>query len=260
VILDGCRFDALRKYSFPDGTVEHRWSGGSHSREFLEHNVGDRTLDDVIWVTANPWVSDYSDSIFEVINVWATGWDEKFETVQPEKMVEQAKAADEDYPDKRLVVHFMQPHYPFIGDKGRTELPQHRTFEGGGRIESSEAEDIWAQLRRGNVGKETVWEAYIENLELVLPAAEEIIDEIPGKSVLTADHGNEFGRGGFPVPIPIYGHPPKLRSKNLNKVPWVVFEDEERKQIRPGAISSTEDESVEAVAKERLRQLGYADT
>jgi len=38
-----------------------------------------------------------------------------------------------------------------------------------------------------------VWEAYNENLDIVLTEIEALLDELDGKSVITADHGNLVG-------------------------------------------------------------------
>jgi len=51
-----------------------------------------------------------------------------------------------------------------------------------------------------------VWEAYNENLDIVLTEIEALLDELDGKSVITADHGNLVGER-------LTGSdPPKVRS------------------------------------------------
>jgi len=258
LIMDACRYDMLNEHEFENAEFKYCWSGGSNSMEFLRHNVDGRRLDDVVWVTANPHVAKYSENIFEIINVWNGGWNEEFRTVLPEKIVEEAKRAEEQYPNKRLVVHFMQPHYPFIGPIGREELPEHRSFTGDGRIRDGDdaGKDVWEHLQEGTVSEALVWDAYRENLETVLPHAKNLIKKIRGKSVLTSDHGNELGRRSFPIPIRLYGHPGRRRTKNLVKVPWVVFDKTHRKEIRSG--DGINRQSVdERRVEERLTHLGY---
>jgi hypothetical protein len=151
----------------------------------------------------------------------------------------------------------MQPHYPFIGEFGRSQLPTHRTFTGGGAItEENEEKSVWEQLRDKTVSKADVWKAYTENLEIVLPVARELCADLTGRSVITSDHGNELGKRAFPIPIRLYGHPSGLRTKNLVKVPWIVYEGTERKTITAGEVgtkSSTDTDVIE----DRLRALGY---
>jgi len=260
IVLDACRYDLLSEFDFEDGRFEARWSGGSNSLEFLEHNVAGKRLDDTVWVTANPWVERFESDIYAVEHVWDTGWDDEHRTVLPETMKSEAMRAAEAYPRKRIVVHFMQPHYPFLGPTADRELPDYRTFTGGGIIsEHSESQrDIWDHLQRGTVSREAVWAAYRENLELTLPCARDLIAGLSGKTVLTADHGNEFGSRCLPVPTRLYGHPAGYRTKNLVKVPWVVFDTSERRPIESGRIRERNAGDSDEVT-ERLRELGYAD-
>lgn len=257
LILDASRYDMMTAADLGIGSLEYRWSPGSDSSEVVEFHIDNQTLDDVVWVTANPWVSKHREKIFEVIDMWETGWDDELQTVPPETMQEAALEAASEYPNKRLVVHFMQPHYPFIGEFGRSELPTHRTFTGGGLVtEQNEEQSVWEQLRDGTVSEADVWKAYTENLDVVLPVARDLCADLTGRSVITSDHGNELGKRAFPVPIRLYGHPSGLRTKNLVKVPWIVYEGTERKAITAGEMetkSSTDTEVIE----DRLSALGY---
>jgi len=56
--------------------------------------------------------------------VWGNEWDEEYKTILPGDIAAAAHDAYETCPNKRLIVHFMQPHVPFIGDLGR-EIEQH---------------------------------------------------------------------------------------------------------------------------------------
>jgi len=258
ILLDACRYDILNDYEFNDATFEWRWSGGSSSVSFLEYNVADKQLNDVVWVTANPWVSEYRSNIFRVTDVWQTGWDEEQQTVPPRVVVSEAIQMAEKYPEKRLVIHFMQPHYPFIGEFGKQNLPNHRGFTGDGLIQNlSETDsDIWEQLRHGRTNRQIVWQAYRENLETVLPYARYLTMDLDGKTVISSDHGNEFGEWCFPIPIRLYGHPGGFRTKNLVKVPWVVFNHDSRRRIVGGDIAA-ESEDEKHRLSDRLGALGY---
>jgi hypothetical protein len=222
LLLDACRSDVMAQHNFPEAERGSVWSGGSSSDQFLDFHLRDAILDDVVWVTANPKVSRHRDRIFEVVDVWETHWNEELGTVLPEDMTQRAIEAEQRYPHKRIVAHYMQPHYPFIGDFGREQLPEYGTFTGGGKIQVEDTDkDIWNLLRDGeaDIPMEALWRAYEENLEVVLPQAKTLIERLEGKTVLSSDHGNEFGGRGFPIPVKIYGHPENLRSTNLSKVP-----------------------------------------
>lgn len=257
LILDACRYDMIADVDFEPGTLDYRWSPGSNSEEFVKFHTENRKLDDVIWVTANPWVSRNRENIFQVIDMWEKGWDEDIKTVPPETMRDTALEVELEYPNKRLVVHFMQPHYPFIGKYGQKHLPPHRTFTGGGIVtEETETQNIWEQLQNGDVSQAEVWNAYTENLRSVLPTARKLSNELSGRSVISSDHGNELGKRAIPIPIRIYGHPSGLRTRNLVKVPWIVYEGSDRKKIIPGEMEEVE-RANDDVLEERLGALGY---
>ena len=82
----------------------------------MRKNFSGKKFLDTVYITANPFVNRFSSSFYKVISVWDSGWDEDLGTVLPEVMVEYALKAGSEYPDKRLIIHFIQPHYPYIGD------------------------------------------------------------------------------------------------------------------------------------------------
>lgn len=55
-----------------------------------------------------------NDSSHKLIELGETEFDEKMQTVLPKRIVEIAIEANENYPNKRLIVYFMQPHAPFV--------------------------------------------------------------------------------------------------------------------------------------------------
>ena len=257
LLLDACRFDLAADVF--DAGIEHRWSGGSNSEEFLEFNLQDYEADDTVWVTANPHVSKYGDEIFEVVELWDTHWDEDLQTVPPEAVVEATLQAADNYPQKRIIAHFMQPHYPFIGEIGRERLPTHGSFTGDGVRASGRAHaDIWTLLREGHVSRELVEAAYRENLELALPHAEELARSLDGLSVISSDHGNVFGYEIGPIPMRLFGHPYGFEIEELIKVPWAEYPATQRRSITAGEIVTTSPENTET-REERLRQLGYLE-
>jgi hypothetical protein len=67
-------------------------------------------------------------------------WDEQIIGFHPETLCEAARAAHEEHPDKRMIIHMMTPHMPFIatpeyvygkhrngaeGNLGFTNSPRH---------------------------------------------------------------------------------------------------------------------------------------
>lgn len=257
LILDACRYDMFADRIALDGRLETRISLGSSSEEFLEQNFDDGQFHDTVYVNANPYVPrlGLDEGTFHAVIDCLSDWDEELQTVTPETVAQAAAEAHETYPNKRLIVHFMQPHTPFIGDCGR------RMAGGGWTMDRDVDEEpgIWNQLRNSSAGVELemVWEAYTENLDIVLTEVADLLKTLDGKSVITADHGNFVGERLSPIPSRRkYGHPYGVYAKELVKVPWFAVEGETRREVRsesPVDQKSVSEETVDA----RLEALGY---
>ena len=102
-----------------------------------------------------------------------------------------------------------------------------------------------------------IWEAYRENLELVLPHVERLLDTIPGKTVVTSDHGNMIGESSFPVPVREYGHPDGIYTPELVTVPWHVYTNGERREITTQEREQTSESESSSDISDRLEALGY---
>lgn len=259
-LLDGCRYDLFEETIDMAGDLSERISPGSESAEFLLSTFGDGTFHDTVYITANPHVFKLHENTFHAtINLLQEEWDSDLNTVPPAAMTDAVRKANQEYPDKRLIAHFMQPHYPFIGERGR-QLKQGgigRRDEAGHVVDSGDEGDVWVKLqfRLDDVTPDVVWEAYRENLELALSEVEELLPDIDGKTILTADHGNLVGDWIGPIPCRGYGHPPTLYVDELVRVPWFVIEGTRREITSEPPVRY--DEVREDVVDDRLRNLGY---
>lgn len=254
LILDAARPDILSSVDKPsDSDLSTRISPGSFSLQFMEEQFFGRELHDTVYVTANPHVRDLPGGVFhDVINLLEIAWDESLQTVPPEPVVKAAIDAHERHPDKRLIVHFMQPHFPFIGPTGR-KIPSGIAKRAGNEDKYRHPwfEQMWNQEHDPDV----LVEAYRENHEIVLPHAKELIDKLPGRSVITSDHANLIGERGFPIPIQLYGHPRNFKHPNLLRVPWIEFGGDPREVVAESPSESGELDN-EVISK-RLAVLGY---
>lgn len=252
LMLDACRYDLFEEIADLPGETRAVESRGSATREFLWGNFDGGTYLDTVYVTASPMLCRHRDEVdvqfHEVINIWQEqGWDDQYRTVLPETVRERTLDAAKQFPKKRLLVHFIQPHYPFIGPTGRKHFD----------LDSLNFQ--WKDAITGDLGisDETLRQAYRENFELVLPSVEQLLSELSGKTVVTADHGQMFGERLFPLPIREYGHPSGVYTDELVKVPWHTFDPGPRREIvAEEAVTSVEEEN-EQLAEERLRNLGY---
>lgn len=257
LILDGCRYDLFDEVCECDGQLFRRVSGASESSEFIERQFLNRELHDIVYITANPYSYIIPDGVFHaVISLLETAWDEDLGTVRPDEAAEVAREVSNKFPNKRYIVHFMQPHFPFIGETG-LKFSQ-------GKITSTDQEtddqtpQIWKQLqyRESGVDPDTVWNAYRENLELVLPVAIELAEYLGGKSVLTSDHGNLIGDRMWPVPLRGYGHPRGLYLSKLVEVPWFETMHGPRRETF-SEDPEVGDRTIEDNINDRLNALGY---
>jgi len=254
-ILDACRYDTFERHNTLPGDLSWRESQGSNTREFLQGNFAGKELLDTVYVTANPQFYKHREELettfHTVVNIWQEdGWHDELGTVLPETTTEYARQAAEQYPNKRLIVHYLQPHYPFINaetayDKGQLKNPDDMT-------------SFWRKMRMNELDlpREQLWEEYVENFKLVLPHLRDLLESLEGRSVVTSDHGNMFGERCGPIPIRGWGHPIGIYTDQLVKVPWLVSETGSRRRISADPVDERQVVEDDVVA-ERLQQLGY---
>lgn len=248
IVLDACRFDLFKSLWNGPGELTSVISRGSNTPEWLIRNFTNE-YPDTVYITGNPQVqaNDIQDRFYKTISVWQSDWNDELNTVLPRDMANATIKAVNEYSDKRIISHWIQPHYPFIGKTG--QRLEHRSLVGNGEIkEDSDLPSIWDQLKHGNVSEDVVRSAYRENLEIALPEVYRTVERLDGKTVVTSDHGNVFGKYG------LYGHPGNKFVKELIEVPWVCI-DSDRREIHAGRVDPvvTTDDAV----KERLQHLGY---
>lgn len=257
IILDACRNDMFLKACEIEGKLSTKVSRGSNTREFLSGNFSDKTLLDTVYTTANPQFYKHRRHInaefYKTYNIWNSDlWDENLGTVHPGDVTNVAKQKIEEHPHKRHIVHYLQPHYPFIDTKlediGRDILEQNSDYS-----------DIWGLQMRGeiNISKEMINKAYYKNLELVLDAVEDLLDNISGKIIITSDHGNIVGERSRPIPIKEWGHPSGIYTSELVEIPWLVIEKGERPEIHAGESVQIEEDITDEIVEDRLKDLGY---
>lgn len=231
VILDGCRYDTFERYSTLDGDLERAHSVATATPQFLDRTFAGRSYPETVYVTANPihrveeWCAVDLDDVFgDVIDVWESDWDDRLGTVPPDRMADAVRRARERHPDRRLIAHFVQPHYPFVGPHGRSlshgGINGRRRAEGGSG--AADERPVWAALRDGDLPAPAVRRAYGGNLLLTLPYVRALVAGFDGTTVVTSDHGNHLGEVATPFPVRLFGHPEGIRTPELTAVPWLT--------------------------------------
>lgn len=244
IILDACRYDTFvdcQIDSWPEAIPIR--SKAANTYNFYTRNFQGANPDTVA-VTANPRTTMLrGDAFHDIVPVYDTDWNDKHGTVMPDVMAKRTIEAHQKYPDKRILSHWIQPHYPFVGSK----LTEH-AFDG---------EAVWNELQRGTVSARNVKEAYEECLEYTLPHVQTILtsEDVTGRIVVSSDHGNAFGESPPGWPLPVYGHPRGVLMEELVTVPWLIYETgtDRRKTV----ADKSREQSPSGDVEDRLADLGY---
>jgi hypothetical protein len=265
IVLDTCRVDALRavadEFDFlPE--VDSIWSVGSTSIEwmaltFREQHAADisRTayvnsntyfgkvfderlnLPHIAAVPFGPPMSAYNvvspDTFAYVDNIYEYAWEDDLGTVLPGAVTDRAVAAGRQQDADRYVVHYMQPHTPYIGVDDRPE-------------------DVFEALKQGEYAYEEIWQMYLETLRLGLNEVKVLLDNFDAeKVVITADHGEAFGEWGF------HSHNIACPHPSVRRVPWVETTAKDKETFEPTLESPQRKHRIQADVEEQLVQLGY---
>jgi hypothetical protein len=275
IVLDACRVDALREvadeYSFLN-SVNQALSLGSSSKEWLVNTFREEYHDeisDTTYLTGNGWVDealtpsvDFSswtvtngsiaesrDLIHRLIErpvVPQSGFDEVWmqplrdmggiEGFSADDLTEHAIQHGRVREPKRMIVHYMQPHEPYL----------HRVANGD---EPTEIDIRPFELLRCGHEKAPVWNAYLDNLRYVLNNVERLLENYDADDVIiTADHGEMFGE------YLLYGHAEGIPHPKLRSVPWVTTSGTDTGTLDPDTDLDTEST---AAVDDRLSALGY---
>lgn len=246
IILDACRYDAYKNTTPFDGTPESRESRGSSSGQFITGNFKNKKLHDVVYVSGNRWYLKLREELNCEVHAFHDVERDVVDGYVPsaEAVTEDAVDYADKYPNKRLIVHYMQPHAPYLASDGdRFDYDR----DGGG---------LRGTYLNSSVDRDDLRSAYRKNLKYVLKHVEQLVAEIDGKTVISADHGEMVGDTLHPVPVRWVGHPRGVYTDELVKVPWHVVQREPRRSITPESPKKAQHHDEESV-DETLRNLGY---
>jgi len=207
LLLDACRADYFKRQNTIPGKTTLYQQAVTETASWLLNTFGDGFYD-YIYVSGNPVCNSKMETFgFEgrkhiktIIDVWDYGWDEDVSTVTPTRLVDEA--LDYINGDKRVVVHFMQPHTPFL----HYREPIYAWKPDAAACHRPETEILLppSQMR----------ELYAKNLDAVLEEIERLIKSTERKVVITTDHGELLGECG------IYFHPPQMDCPILTTIFW----------------------------------------
>ncbi len=251
IILDACRHDYFKNVykNYFEGKLEKHISPASNTIEWCK-KVFINKKDNIIYISPNPYINskikikgfDAKRHFYKVIDVWDFGWDKKLGTVHPKEVNKAAIKALSDFSKKRFIIHYMQPHFPYITEGG---------FDGWSDIINRNKRINWnltgikmslGDIIKRNIKRKNIWkvkkifglrykhpmekliqeggerklkEVYKKELEFVMSYVQQLLSKIKDKKiVITSDHGELLGEYGE------YGHHPNMHVNKLVEVPW----------------------------------------
>lgn len=246
IILDACRYDVFKRIVSQidsDHTLEKRKSIAGRTKEFLSRNFADRDHYDTVYVSANPGTEAYKDNFHDYVPLYKSDWDAELNTVLPQKSTNKSLEVIEHNHDKRLIVHFLQPHTPHVGKIGQ-------------KLSSRDPDVSYlSMVKAGIVSDSEYREAYIENARLAISEAIDLAHELNGRTIITSDHGELLGERMWPIPVKEYFHH-DIRRPELIDVPWLIIDRGSRRRVTassPKTFESVDDREIQ----NKLEALGY---
>jgi len=163
-----------------------------------------------------------------------------YRTPNAPQVTDRAIRVGREIDPERMIVHYLQPHAPYIG----------RVMDDNELLDRDERP---YQALRNGADKEDVWNSYLDNIRHVLDSIEVLRENINAdKVVITADHGELFGEWG------VYNHIGGILHPSLKRVPWAQTTASDSKERVP-TRDKTKDaaDTTEEDFKQRLKDLGY---
>lgn len=266
IVLDALRFDVFDNIKFSCDNLTRIVSAGSMSDEWIENNFRGRSLHDTVYVSSNVYSNDIESDVFYKVIKTYTEYENNIAGRMPDQVTNTALEAYTRNQNKRLIVHYMQPHAPYIGptaDTLRDELREEYGFQFSAieraRNELDEFDEdknihtLLQAAEEGYITKDSIRNVYNESLHNALSSIERLVQSVQGKTVITADHGELFGAGPGGA---LWGHPRDCWYPDVRLVPWCELTYEDRRKIREN--SPIEDENIDKdTVRTQLKDLGY---
>ena len=240
IVLDACRYDVFKEVYLEflqRGHLEQRL-GASDTFDWLHSAFNGNGTSNIVYISAHPGINgkgvqwggfNARERFHEVIDAWLDAWNWDLGSAAPAEVARIAEKAIDNNPQRKVIVHFMQPHFPY------RKAPCPSTyFDLRCTKKNTEWGVVLERLLRNLVAsldiglsrfRMTYWKLkkllrlnfledlneiywreysladlrrfYKDNLEWVLESAGRIVDRFDDERiVITSDHGEAFGEGG----------------------------------------------------------------
>lgn len=197
ILLDACRYDYYRRFRNAEPIRAAATQTLPAIRRMFPHKYPE-----TIYVSGNPFINgrhvvfdhyDALDHFARVDDVWEHGWEnvDGVHTVPPWNVLDTAiKYQKRGY---ATVLHFIQPHGPYIGKIKLKTNDFMWSRNVAMRTDSHITNPIDAPQEH-TIDIKRLQDAYSHNLRLVLKYA---IKGVNGKTCITSDHGELLGENGL---------------------------------------------------------------
>lgn len=254
ILLDCCRIDMMREvrdeYDYLNEVGEHV-SPGTTSGEWMKYTFTDEyasEMAETLHVTANTKSVNHLDEsdFLHLEEVWRTGWDDEYKTIMPRTVTDRAIRLHRQLDPERTIVHYMQPHGPFI------PFPELNVKEvSGPGVGENRGKNV-QELAEEGYSREDLWKFHVENLRYVLDDLELLLENIDAdRVVLSADHGQALGEDGE------WGHYWGSTLDCLRVVPWCETSATDSGEYDPEYRSTGPEGDDDLTVDEKLHYLGY---
>lgn len=234
IVLDACRYDVFEKLYEKTlkkkGELKKAKTFSTGTKDWIDANIKGKDCGDIVYVDPiiilfNKWLPN--NNFFKVDEVWKYGWDYNYGTILPEQITKSALKQMKNHPDKRFIIHYHQPHPPFLDPEFRKIRKTIVTPKSVLKIANNEekntthtwphfiqgqmrrflgAERAWRWLIKMNIephgmgqiykhfGMNGIIDAYKENMILVMESVNNILLTVDDKIVITSDHSFNYDR------------------------------------------------------------------
>lgn len=228
VVLDACRHDDFERWVNENrenlsDDVERVRSAGHGTLKWFKNTWTDYY--DAVYLSANPYINSFTHPTTgkllahrrfkEVVDCWKD-WSEEFNTCLPETV---NRMAEEYLDEDRLIVHYMQPHYPYIVEDLPDEFYRDTRFGKGG-IPGNPPMKLVRAMTEEKAGEVGLRRMYRLQVDRVLRHAFKLIDEVERRAYITSDHSELMGEDGKYFHWNWYSDDERLRV-----VPWLEVGD-----------------------------------
>jgi len=181
VVLDSCRYDCFAEVNPIEGELlEINNEGVVDTQQWYRYFWAGKDNSDTILVHGIYFVDMFGDSFFKAIRMW------NYENMlYIDEQIATAEKAVVESGDKRVLIHFLQPHIPFNNPKGKEFLKRLGTSGHGMPLDHQLITDY------GNKnGWEEIKNLYKEEIRYVL---NKIKNSKINPDIITSDHGIRIG-------------------------------------------------------------------